>query len=124
MQFHDGCAQARGQQPHEEVRGFHTRYYSANLMRGALVAAQPMQELEALVRAKFGAVPNADLAQPAFSGSRAGIECRLRILCFPSSIYSGAYSLHCPKPVLCSNFADLRCAGDTSVCKAASTKIK
>ena len=52
------------------VSGFHMRYYSANLMRGALVAAQPMQELEALVRAKFGAVPNADLAQPAFSRRR------------------------------------------------------
>ena len=61
--------QARGQLPHEEVRGFHAAHYSANVMRGAVVSQQPMAQLEALVRAKFGAVPNTDLRAPVFAGA-------------------------------------------------------
>ncbi|EIE20423.1 hypothetical protein COCSUDRAFT_30601 [Coccomyxa subellipsoidea C-169] len=56
----------RGLIPHEEVQAFHARHYSSNLMRGALVGRQPLAELEALVRAKFGAVPNTDLPVPHF----------------------------------------------------------
>lgn len=60
--------QARGQQPHKEVRDFHTRHYSSNVMKGAVVGKQSLPELEALVRAKFGAVPNVELAVPEFAG--------------------------------------------------------
>ncbi len=40
-------------------------------MRGAVVGPQPIAELEALVRAKFGAVPNTDLQVPTFPGAQA-----------------------------------------------------
>ncbi|BDA50691.1 Insulin-degrading enzyme [Coccomyxa sp. Obi] len=58
----------RGLVPHREVQEFHARHYSSNLMRGAVVGPQPIAELEALVRAKFGAVPNTDLQVPTFPG--------------------------------------------------------
>ena len=50
------------------MRAFYAGHYSANLMRGAVVAREPIQDLEALVRAKFGAVPNADLPPALFAG--------------------------------------------------------
>ena len=62
------CLQVRGLVPHEEVQAFHAQHYSSNLMRGAVVGRQPSAELEALVRAKFGAVPNTNLPVPQFPG--------------------------------------------------------
>lgn len=65
--------QERGLVPHQEVQEFHACHYSSNLMRGAVVGPQPLAELEALVRAKFGAVPNTDLQVPTFPGARAHV---------------------------------------------------
>lgn len=61
--------QEKGLVPHKEVQDFHAQHYSSNLMRGSLVGPQPIAELEALVRAKFGAVPNTDLPVPEFPGT-------------------------------------------------------
>ena len=60
--------QAQGRQPHEEVRRFYARHYSSNIMKGAVMGRQSLAELEALVRAKFGAVTNADLRPAEFDG--------------------------------------------------------
>lgn len=64
--------QEQGLQPHREVQVFHAAHYSSNLMKGAVVGPQPIAELEALVRAKFDAVPNSDLPLPQFSGASIG----------------------------------------------------
>jgi secreted Zn-dependent insulinase-like peptidase len=53
-----------------EVRDFHARHYSSNIMKGAVVGPQPLPELEALVRAKFDNVPNCDLSVPEFAGAQ------------------------------------------------------
>ena len=60
--------QAQGRQPHEEVRRFYARHYSSNIMKGAVMGRQSLAELEALVRAKFDAVANADLQPAEFDG--------------------------------------------------------
>ena len=63
------CAQqAEGRQPHEEVRKFYSGHYSSNIMKGAVMGRHSLDELEAMVRAKFQAVGNADLQVPAFNG--------------------------------------------------------
>lgn len=47
----------------EELIRFYQRYYSANLMTLAVIAPQPLDQLETLVRQTFGAVENRN-AQP------------------------------------------------------------
>lgn len=65
--LHD--AQGRGLVPEQEVRRFWEERYCAGLMRLVLVGPQPLPELEALVRARFGAVRNLGAAVPAFPGA-------------------------------------------------------
>ena len=60
--------QAEGRQPHEEVRRFYAGHYSSNIMKGAVMGRHSLDELEAMVRAKFGDVDNADLRVPEFTG--------------------------------------------------------
>jgi hypothetical protein len=64
-------AQARGLAPHAEVRRFWEARYCAGLMRLVVVGPQLPAELEALVRARFGAVRNRGLAPPEFPGAPA-----------------------------------------------------
>lgn len=58
--------QGRGLVPEQEVRRFWEERYCAGLMRLVVVGPQPLPELEALVRARFGAVRNLGAAVPAF----------------------------------------------------------
>jgi len=53
------------------VRRFWEARYCAGLMRLVVVGPQPPTELEALVRARFGAVRNRGLAAPEFPGAPA-----------------------------------------------------
>ena len=64
------CMQVRGQVPEQEVRHFWEERYCAGLMRLVVVGPQPLHELEALVRARFGAVRNLGAVVPAFPGVR------------------------------------------------------
>ena len=61
--------QARGQQPHMEVRDFHSRHYSSNVMKGAIVGRQSLEELEQLVCEKFSGIINKELQAPSFAGT-------------------------------------------------------
>ncbi len=49
---------------HEELLAFYQRYYSANLMKVAMVSKLPLDEMERLARAHFGSIPNKQLAKP------------------------------------------------------------
>ena len=60
--------QAEGRQPHEEVRKFYAGHYSSNIMKGAVMGRHSLDELEAMVRAKFQGIGNADLRVPEFDG--------------------------------------------------------
>ena len=60
--------QAQGRQPHEEVRKFYASHYSSNIMKGAVMGPQSLDELEQMVRSKFQAVGNADLRPAEFDG--------------------------------------------------------
>ena len=60
--------QAEGRQPHEEVRKFYAGHYSSNIMKGAVMGRHSLDELEAMVRAKFQGIGNADLRIPEFTG--------------------------------------------------------
>ena len=51
------------------MRRFWEERYCAGLMRLVVVGPQPLRELEALVRARFGAVRNLGAAVPAFPGA-------------------------------------------------------
>lgn len=46
---------------HEAVRDFYAQHYSANIMKLVLYGRQSLDELEALVRAKFGEVKDKQL---------------------------------------------------------------
>lgn len=48
----------------ERVIDFYHRYYDANVMNLAVVAPQPLDELEALVVERFAAIPDHDLSAP------------------------------------------------------------
>ena len=60
--------QAEGRRPHEEVRKFYAGHYSSNIMKGAVMGRHSLDELEAMVRAKFQGIGNADLRVPEFTG--------------------------------------------------------
>ena len=62
--------QAQGRQPHEEVRKFYASHYSSNIMKGAVMGPQSLDELERMVRSNFQAVGNADLRPAEFHGVR------------------------------------------------------
>ena len=51
------------------MRRFWEARYCAGLMRLVVVAPQPLDELEALVRARFGAVRSLGAAVPVFPGA-------------------------------------------------------
>ncbi|CAK0787227.1 hypothetical protein CVIRNUC_010443 [Coccomyxa viridis] len=59
---------AEGRRPHEEVRKFYAGHYSSNIMKGAVMGRHSLDELEAMVRAKFQGIGNADLRVPEFTG--------------------------------------------------------
>ena len=61
--------QAQGRQPHEEVRKFYASHYSSNIMKGAVMGPQSLDELERMVRSQFQAVGNADLRLAEFDGA-------------------------------------------------------
>ncbi len=61
--------QAQGRQPHEEVRKFYASHYSSNIMKGAVMGPQSLDELERMVRSQFQAVSNADLRPAEFDGA-------------------------------------------------------
>lgn len=46
---------------HQAVRDFYAQHYSANIMKLVLYGRQSLDELESLVRAKFGAVKDKQL---------------------------------------------------------------
>ena len=48
----------------ERVIDFYERYYDANVMHLAVVAPQPLDELETLVSERFAAIPDRGLARP------------------------------------------------------------
>ncbi|MFW6345268.1 MAG: insulinase family protein [Halomonas sp.] len=48
----------------ERVIDFYERYYDANVMHLALVAPQPLDELESLVAERFAAIPDRELSAP------------------------------------------------------------
>jgi secreted Zn-dependent insulinase-like peptidase len=56
------------------VRDFVSRHYSAEVMKLAVVGRQPLDELEAMVRDKFGEVAGRGLKPPVFPGA-AGAVC-------------------------------------------------
>ena len=62
------ACQAEGRQPHEEVRKFYAGHYSSNIMKGAVMGRHSLDELEAMVRAKFQGISNAELRIPEFTG--------------------------------------------------------
>ena len=66
--------QAEGRQPHEEVRKFYAGHYSSNIMKGAVMGRHSLDELEAMVRAKFGDVGNVDLHVPEFNGDALSLQ--------------------------------------------------
>ena len=74
--------QAEGLSSLDAVRDFHKNFYSANVMRLAVVGRQPLDELEALVRRTFAAVPNKELTAPAFDADilDAGTQPLLRMV--------------------------------------------
>jgi len=65
---------ANGVDIREQLLEFHSAYYSANLMRLCVLGREPLDELEAMVRELFSAIPNTDAAQPSFSGTPYGPE--------------------------------------------------
>ena len=67
--------QAQGRQPHEEVRKFYANHYSSNIMKGAVMGPQSLDELERMVRSNFQAVGNGDLRPAEFDGAH---SCPLR----------------------------------------------
>eukprot|EP01043_Picozoa_sp_COSAG02_P003721 COSAG02_NODE_93_length_37477_cov_78.101129_6_plen_387_part_00 len=58
----------------DELLKFHTAYYSANLMKLCVLGREPLDELEAMVKDLFSAIPNTDAPQPSFSGTPYGPE--------------------------------------------------
>ena len=64
--------QAQGRQPHEEVRKFYASHYSSNIMKGAVMGPQSLDELEQMVRSKFQGVNNAGLRPAEFTGAPHG----------------------------------------------------
>ena len=55
------------------MRRFWEERYCAGLMRLVVVGPQPLPELEALVRARFGAVRNLGAAVPAFPSAQSSL---------------------------------------------------
>ena len=76
--------QAEGRQPHEEVRKFYAGHYSSNLMKGAVMGRHSLDELEAMVRAKFQGIGNADLRVPEFTGDALPAATALKVIMNPS----------------------------------------
>lgn len=58
----------------ERVIDFYQRYYDANVMHLALVAPQPLDELEALVVERFAAIPDRGLTAPEITAPLADAE--------------------------------------------------
>lgn len=56
----------------DELLKFHETYYSANVMRLAIVGRNSLDELEAWAREQFSAIRNTDRAPPAFPGQPIG----------------------------------------------------
>jgi insulysin len=65
---------ANGVDIRDELLKFHQAYYSANLMKLCVLGREPLDELEAMVKDLFSAIPNTDAPQPSFSGTPYGPE--------------------------------------------------
>ncbi len=65
---------ASGVDIRDELLKFHSAYYSANLMKLCVLGREPLDELEAMVKDLFSAIPNTDAPQPSFSGTPYGPE--------------------------------------------------
>lgn len=50
----------------EALLAFHKRYYSASVMTLAVIGAQSLDELHAMVEARFASIPSTDAAPPVF----------------------------------------------------------
>lgn len=57
----DTLADRSGSPVRDELIDFYREYYSANLMRLAVLGSESLDELEAMVRKRFAAVPNRDV---------------------------------------------------------------
>lgn len=71
----DTLADRPGRAVRDDLIEFYNRYYSANLMSLVVLGNQSLEELEHLVRTKFGAVPNRqsqalEISQPLFDKNR------------------------------------------------------
>ena len=53
----------------EELTAFHTRYYSANMMKLAVLGKESLDDLEAMVTEIFSAVPDKGIKAPEFPGT-------------------------------------------------------
>lgn len=58
---------AAGTNVHERVKQFHAEHYSAGVTRVVVVSRHTLDQLEGLVREKFGAVRDTGVAPPSFS---------------------------------------------------------
>lgn len=60
----ESLADKSGQSLHAATVDFHQRYYSANLMKLALISPLPIEALQTLARRHFGAIPDLAVARP------------------------------------------------------------
>ncbi len=78
----DSLADRPGSPIRDELLDFYAKHYSANLMRLAVLGAQPLDELEAMVRPMFAPVPNrhkshATIDAPIFDPDQLPVEVRI-----------------------------------------------
>eukprot|EP01048_Picozoa_sp_COSAG05_P004387 COSAG05_NODE_233_length_13251_cov_30.223920_4_plen_875_part_00 len=72
---------ANGVDIRDELIDFHSKYYSANLMRLVILGREPLDELQTMATSMFSGIPNKDAAQPSFGDTTPyGLEQRSRIV--------------------------------------------
>jgi len=58
---------ANGVDIREQLLEFHSKYYSANLMRLVVLGREPLDELEKMVTELFSSIPSTDAPKPSLS---------------------------------------------------------
>ena len=81
--------EAQGIDVHTELVGFYRREYSANRMKLCVMGRQPLHELEALVRGKFGSVENKGVPAATLLALRACSAKRQHVHCGTTTLLQG-----------------------------------
>ncbi|PAA53923.1 hypothetical protein BOX15_Mlig000040g5 [Macrostomum lignano] len=77
---------------HKHLTSFHSRYYSANLLRVAVSSSHSMEDIEAMVLTAFGGMPNLSVSPLScythpFEGSKLGVKIRGKSLSLGGALH-------------------------------------